>query len=142
MFSYIRFTLRIALGLLFIGAGITKFIFLGDFIQSVSEFGIVLDQTVSVFAIAICVAEIVGGVGLLFRIRGSVAFLSGLIGCFIGALVYGRYLGLDIDCGCFGPTYHVDLLTQIMIDAIILVGLGLIGWTGRTFVRKNTTQLE
>ena len=88
LFIYVHLTLRIIHGLLFIGAGITKFVFFGDFIQSVSEFGIVLDQTVSIFAVAICVAEIAGGLGLMFHIRGY----SCVYGC-VG-LLFLRCIGL------------------------------------------------
>ncbi len=117
---------------MFIGAGISKAFFFDEFAQSVSDFGIVWDPAVRTFAVAVCIAEIVGGIGLLLNIRLSLGLLSVMLVCFIAALIYGKILGLDIDCGCFGPAYRVGLLTQIVIDAIILVGLCFVYWTGRT----------
>jgi len=47
--------------------------------------------------------EIIAAVGLIFNIRGSLAVVTGLLTLFILILGYGIWLGLDIDCGCFGP---------------------------------------
>ena len=43
------------------------------------------------------------GVGLLFDIRGSLAVIAGLLLLFVAILGYGIRMGLDVDCGCFGP---------------------------------------
>ena len=50
---------------------------------------------------------------------------------FIGVLTYGIGLGLDIDCGCLGPGYHVSLRTQLLIDAGLVLCCGLVYWTRR-----------
>jgi hypothetical protein len=47
--------------------------------------------------------EVVAGFGLLLDLRGSLAVLGGLVGLFLLVLGYAMALGLDVDCGCFGP---------------------------------------
>jgi len=53
-------------------------------------------------AIALPVLEIIVAIGLIFDMRGSLAVITGLLALFILILGYGIWLGLDIDCGCFG----------------------------------------
>jgi hypothetical protein len=47
--------------------------------------------------------EVTAGIGLLFDIRGSLALIAGLLLLFMVVLGYGIWMGLDVDCGCFGP---------------------------------------
>ena len=55
-----------------------------------------------------------------------------LLGVFIGTLLYGIGMGLDIECGCLGPGYHVSLMTQLTID------LGMLVWVrARPLESKN-----
>ena len=128
------------IGLVFIGAGTTKIFFFADFVQSVGDFGIVWDPAVRPFSVLVCGTEIVGGIGLLWNKRLATALLGMLLVSFIIALAYGKYLGLDIDCGCFGPAYKVSLLTQIVIDVIISCGLLFVDWSGRQVSRTTLTE--
>jgi len=48
---------------------------------------------------------------------------------FIAVLIFGIHLGLDIDCGCFGPNdpeaeaFH-DLRGALMRDFLLLLAVG------------------
>jgi hypothetical protein len=42
-------------------------------------------------------------VGLVFDVRGSLGLVTGLLVFFMAVVSYGLWMGLDIDCGCFGP---------------------------------------
>ena len=54
-------------------------------------------------AVGLPVLEISAAAGLLADVRGSLAVMLGLLFFFMAILLYGISMGLDIDCGCFGP---------------------------------------
>jgi hypothetical protein len=54
-------------------------------------------------AVFLSVTEVAAGFGLLMDIRGSLTIITGLLILFMAVLSYGIRMGLDIDCGCFGP---------------------------------------
>jgi hypothetical protein len=85
-------------------------------------------------AIALPALEVAAGIGLLFDIKGSLAVIAGLLGLFIAMLSYGIWIGLDVDCGCFGPedpeaeAFH-SLKIYLYRDLIMLAGVAfLYGW--------------
>ena len=47
--------------------------------------------------------EIVAGVFLIVgvQVRPSALLTTGMLGVFLGAIIYAFSIGLDIDCGCF-----------------------------------------
>jgi hypothetical protein len=74
------------------------------------------------------------GIGLLFDIRGSLALITGLLVLFITILWYAIWIGLDVDCGCFGPedieskAFH-GLRLSLFRDMVMLGGaVFLYGW--------------
>ena len=75
--------------------------------------------------------EVVAAIGLLADIRGSLAVISGLMAVFIAILVYGIRMGLDVDCGCFGPddiesrAYH-GLKAALHRDLVMAAGIGFL----------------
>ena len=54
-------------------------------------------------AVGLPVLEVLAALGLLMDIRGSLTVITALLVLFMGILGYGVWMGLDIDCGCFGP---------------------------------------
>jgi len=95
--------MRWVLSTLFIWAGCTKLADLQAFSAIIRDFGIVPEMSVMPIAIILPVLEVVAAIGLIFDIRGSLAVITALLALFIVILGYGIWLGLDIDCGCFGP---------------------------------------
>ena len=73
------------------------------FAEIVGAYGLLPDFLVLPAALALPLIELIAAF-LLFGGRSSglwIAFLLMLL--FIAVLSYGIWLGLDIDCGCFGP---------------------------------------
>ena len=95
--------IRWTLATLFIWAGGRKLADPQAFGVVIRDFGIVPELSVMPIALFLPALEIIAAVGLIFNIRGSLAVITGLLALFILILGYGVWLGLDIDCGCFGP---------------------------------------
>ena len=112
--------LRIALGLLFVSTAILKLADIAEFAHQLGAFGIVADELVPATAWLVSLSELAVGLALAVNLRGSLTVVFCLLMLFIGVLAYGIALGLDIDCGCFGPGYHVSLKTQFTIDLGLL----------------------
>ncbi len=94
---------RWTLGILFIYAGATKLLEPVVFAVLVEAYGIVPEVLLMPVAIVLPLLEVIAGIGLLLDVRGSLAVIAGLLLLFMAILVYGIWMGLDVDCGCFGP---------------------------------------
>lgn len=121
--------LRVLFGLLFISSSVIKLADIAKFASQLGDFGIVPDALVPAVAWLVCLLELLAGFGLMANHRGSLAVAVSLLTLFCGVLLYGMILGLDIDCGCFGPGYHVSLKTQLTIDLGLLVFCALVHWS-------------
>ncbi len=93
---------RWVLGAVFIYAGILKLLEPESFAVLIEAYGIVPDRLLQPAAFSLACLEVAAGVGLLFDIRGSLAAIAGLLVLFVAILAYGLWMGLDVDCGCFG----------------------------------------
>lgn len=113
----------------FLFAAVSKSLELRKFAETISEFGIVLEGTESATAIFLVVCEFVVGIGLLLDIRGTLTAVLSLLLTFLAVLSYGLFLGLDIDCGCFGvdvvrfTTGLQDALWKDIVFLTIVVGI-------------------
>jgi len=95
--------IRLILGLLFIVAGIVKLRDPKAFTVVIDAFGLVSGSVSESLAIVLPILEILAGLGLIFDFPMSLHTVTGLLIIFIAILLYGIHLGLDIDCGCYGP---------------------------------------
>jgi len=93
--------IRLTIGSLFIYAGFIKLIDPGAFAITISQYGIVPDFLPAPVAVLLSLLEFFAGLGLIFRIRGSLAVIFSLLIMFIAVLGYGILNDLNIDCGCF-----------------------------------------
>ncbi|ACV68347.1 MauE/DoxX family redox-associated membrane protein [Desulfohalobium retbaense] len=94
---------RLAFAVMFIIAGGLKLADPAVFATTIDAFGLIPSFLLPVVAIGLPLLEILAGIGLLFDFRGSLTTLTLLTVVFILVLAYGIHLGLDIDCGCYGP---------------------------------------
>lgn len=94
---------RTVLGVMFLVAGVIKLADPASFAVVVDAFGLLPRPLVGVVSYAMPVAEVVAGAGLIFDKRGSLTAVAVMTALFLLILGYGMYLGLDIDCGCYGP---------------------------------------
>ena len=119
---------RWTLGGIFIYAGSTKLLEPKIFASLVEAYGIVPEGLLIPVTIGLPVLEVIAGFGLLFDIRGSLGVITGLLVIFILVLSYGIWLGLDVDCGCFGPedpeaeAFH-GLRLSLFRDLVMMTGV-------------------
>ena len=128
MFDWIYKILRLSLGGIFIYAGSVKLLEPKIFAILIEAYGIVPESLLMSVAIILPVLEVAAGIGLLFDIEGSLSAISGLLVFFIAILSYGIWMGIDVDCGCFGPedpeseAFH-GLRASLYRDLIMLSGI-------------------
>lgn len=134
LFDWIYRITRWGLGGIFIYAGSMKLLAPETFAVLIEAFGIVPENLLMPVAIALPAIEVAAGIGLVFDIEGSLAATAGLLGLFIAILGYGIWMGLDIDCGCFGPddpeaeAFH-GLRLSLYRDLVMLAGAAFVyGW--------------
>lgn len=94
---------RVVYVVLFLYAGINKLLTPRSFAIVIDAFGLVPDPFIMPIAVVLPILEILAAVGLLFDVRGSLGAVTGLLVFFMAVVSYGIWMGLDIDCGCFGP---------------------------------------
>lgn len=139
--------IRWILGGIFIYAGSTKLLAPEIFAVLIEAFGLVSDRLLMPMAIALPALEVIAGIGLLFDIRGSLAVTAGLLVLFMAVLGYGIWMGLDVDCGCFGPedpeskAFH-GLKVSLYRDLAMLAGVVFIyGWRRYRAIRPINFKL-
>ena len=142
-YRFIRWTL----GAVFIYTGSTKLMDPSVFGVLIEAYGIVPESLVPFLAVTLPLLEVTAGIGLVFDIEGSLAMITGLLVLFIAVLGYGIHMGLDVDCGCFGPedpeaqSFH-GLRTAFYRDLIMLTGTCVaFGWRKFRGIRPKTIYL-
>ena len=119
---------RWVLGGIFIFAGTVKLMTPEGFALLIDAYGIVPEVLLLPLAIGLPTLEVVAGIGLILDIKGSLAAITGLLVMFVFILCYGIWMGLDVDCGCFGPddpeaeAFH-GLRATLYRDLIMLAGV-------------------
>src|SRR6185437_2969978 len=95
---------RVALGLVFLLAGVSKALDMRAFAGEISAYQIVPAALVQPMAIALPLLEILLGVYLLVGLmqRWAAAAAGALLLIFIAAMAWALARGLALDCGCFG----------------------------------------
>lgn len=120
---------RWGLGGIFIYAGGTKIVDARTFAVLIEAYGIVPETLLMPVAVALPAMEVAAGIGLIFDIEGSLTAIAGLLLVFIAILGYGITMGLDVDCGCFGPedpeseAFH-GLRQALYRDLAMMAGCG------------------
>ncbi|VFQ44219.1 MauE/DoxX family redox-associated membrane protein [Desulfoluna butyratoxydans] len=95
--------LRFLVAGIFLWSGAGKLMDPAAFTVVIDAFGLLPEGFSGLVAVVLPVVEVVAGLALIFDMRGALETLFVLMLCFMAILGYGIYLGLDIDCGCFGP---------------------------------------
>ncbi len=122
---------RLGLAVVFIWSGLSKLIKPQSFILIIEAYGFVPDPLLWPMAIFLCLAELAGGIGLLLDTQYALGLITGLLLLFMMVLGYGLWLGLDVDCGCFGPddpegqAYH-SLRPALFRDMGMLASIGFL----------------
>ena len=95
--------LRWGLALVFLYAGAIKLADPHDFAILIEAYGLIPDVFLMPVAVGLPALEVMAAIGLIFDIRGSLLVIAVLLVLFILVMGYGLWMGLDVDCGCFGP---------------------------------------
>lgn len=95
--------LRFLVAGVFLWSGTLKLMDPAAFAVVIDAFGILPDGFSGIVSVFLPVVEVAAALALIFDVRGALEALSVLMLLFMGILGYGIFLGLDIDCGCFGP---------------------------------------
>jgi uncharacterized membrane protein YphA (DoxX/SURF4 family) len=125
---------RVIYVVLFVYAGVNKLLNPRAFATVIDAFGLVPDPLIMPIAVALPVLEILAAVGLLFDVRGSLGLVAGLLVFFMAVVSYGIWMGLDIDCGCFGPgdlegEAYKGLRPAFYRNLVLITGIAyLYGW--------------
>lgn len=124
---------RVAVGAVFAVAGFLKLQDPRGFAMVIDGYGLTPGWLDLPLAYALPVLEIISGIGLIFNIRWALELVIAQLVLFIAVLAYGIHLGLDADCGCFGPgdpegeAYH-GMRGAIVKDLFMLGGCILLLW--------------
>ena len=124
---------RWCLGGLFVVSGVLKLASPESFAEAMGAYGLVPEWGLSAAALGLSIFELLAGLGLVLDVRGALASIAGLLVLFIGVLLYGMSLGLDVDCGCLGPAdpeayLHAGLGWVALRDVGLLVLCGYLYW--------------
>jgi uncharacterized membrane protein YphA (DoxX/SURF4 family) len=93
---------RFVYAVLFVYAGVNKLLDPRAFATVIDAFGLLPDFLIMPIALALPMLEIIAAIGLVFDVRGSLGVVGSLVVFFMAVVSYGIWMGLDIDCGCFG----------------------------------------
>lgn len=136
---------RLVLAAIFIYSGAIKLPGPAAFAEIIAGFGLLPDALVIPAAVILPLAELIAGIGLVFAVRGSLPAITAMLVVFISVLGYGIHLGLDIDCGCFGPEdpeqAYKGLRGAVARDAMMLAAVAFVYWS-RGRVRLRAGRLE
>jgi len=131
--KYLYLFIKTSISLIFLWSGILKLMDPAVFQVTIEAFGILPVSITYPVSLILPVIEIILSVTLWFNIRGSLPLVFLLLFLFISILGYGIYLGLDIDCGCFGPEEPESkafsgLHAALYRDLVMLTGLIYMFW--------------
>jgi uncharacterized membrane protein YphA (DoxX/SURF4 family) len=135
---------RVGLALSFLAAGVIKILNPMTFAVTVDAFGILPGPLVMPVAILLPAAEILGALALIADIRGSLGLITLMLLAFITVLAYGLHMGLDIDCGCYGPgdpeaEAYAGIRGALWRDVLMLAcAAALYAWRSLLGVRPGT----
>lgn len=125
-FAILYHILRVAIAVTFLWSGLLKALAPERFADTVEAFGLLPQQLSLPVALLFIGAELIAGYGLLLEKKGALTTITVMMLLFIGVLGYGIHLGLDIDCGCFGPNdievqaFH-DMRVALVRDLLIMI---------------------
>ncbi|HNQ86866.1 MAG TPA: MauE/DoxX family redox-associated membrane protein [Deltaproteobacteria bacterium] len=124
-FQAVVVIVRMALGIMFTYAGLTKIIAPAGFALAVYNYHILPAPLVNITAIVLPWVEVIAGTCLVLGlwIPGGALIVSGLLFVFAIALGFNLARGLDVACGCFSSSPTAEKITwwYLLRDGSLLV---------------------
>ena len=130
--KYLSLAARLFIGGLFLYASIYKINDPATFAVSIRNYMIVPPSWSNILALTLPWIEIGAGVLLILGIqtRPSALLTTGMLGVFLGALIYAYSIGLDIDCGCFSSAAsssgRIEIYHVVRDAVIFLISLSVL----------------
>ncbi len=126
--AWIDIVCRWLIIVVFLAAAIPKIISPIAFSEIIGAYGLLPEFLLFPMAIFMPWAELLTAIGMMFKKQWAIISALLLMLVFIAVLSCGVYLGLDIDCGCFGPDdpehkAFSGLRTALIRDIVLLVPL-------------------
>ena len=121
--------MRLSIGMIFIGSGMAKLMAPEHLAVIIQAYGLIPQALNQPTAVSLAAFEVLAGAGLMFDLRYMLALITALLLLFMLVMAYGVWLGLDVDCGCFGPgdpegrAFH-GLRPSLYRDLVLLTGAG------------------
>ena len=131
--------LRLALGLLFLWAAVSKVPDLAAFAQDVANYRIVPPALVPYAAAAVVGIEIVTGIALVTGIaaRPAAILASILLIAFTAFLAQALLRGIDLRCGCFGTNEAASWWT-VLRDLLLVAAALAVARLGDRRARQDS----
>lgn len=138
---------RWGLAAIFLYAGIPKLISWYDFALIVNSYSILPENLAIPAAVLIAALEVAAAVALLRGRREGLWGIAALLLLFIAVLSYAIRLGLDIDCGCFGPEdpehrAFAGIRTALLRDILLCIPVLYLFWYRHRSIITNTVEEE
>jgi putative oxidoreductase len=130
--NIIRALVRIALGGLFIFAGVTKAYDPGAFAIEIQRYNLIPWLPGALAAVYLPWLEILVGALLVVKRfeRGTLLLITCLLLVFTFALASATVRGLGIDCGCFGKAFAATgTIFPLVRNVLLLAGVAFL-WSG------------
>jgi putative oxidoreductase len=127
-----RVFVRIALGALFVFAGVTKAYDPGAFAIEIQRYNLIPWFPGALASVYLPWLEILAGALLLWKRfeRGALLLIACLLLVFSFALASATFRGLGIDCGCFGKAFTATgTIFPLVRNILLLVFTGFL-WLG------------
>lgn len=133
---------RLALGGIFVAAGVLKALDVAEFARQMASYGIIGAGLAAVLAPLLIAVETTLGAALLAGWRPRlVAVLTGLLLLFfIGLEAWGISRGHTEACGCFGA-YVTRTPLQVIFEDLGFVALAILAWAGLGDWRSGARRL-
>jgi putative oxidoreductase len=130
--KYLTLLARLLIGGLFIYASAHKIYYPLDFAAAIRNYSLLPPSWSNFVALTLPWIELGAGIFLILGIqtRPSALITTGLLGIFLGALIYAFHIGLDIDCGCFSSsassTGRIGIYHLVRDGSLFLLSLFLL----------------
>jgi putative oxidoreductase len=140
--KYLVFLIRLAIGIVFVYAAISKITHPDQFARIIYNYHILPGGVINLFALFLPWIEILCGFLLVmgFWHKSAAVTLGGVTVVFIIALSVALFRGVNIECGCFSTTSKAKgpVIDLIVRDTIMLVGCALIFAANKTFLALDS----
>jgi putative oxidoreductase len=127
-----RFLVRIALGALFVFAGVTKAYDPGAFAIEIQRYNLIPWIAAALLAVYLPWLEILAGALLVMKRfeQGALLLIIFLLLVFTFALASATFRGLGIDCGCFGKAFAATGTIFPLVRNLVLLAFSGFLWFG------------